>query len=356
MSVPKIYNFNNFQFSSIQFNDPVRLEENEQYLARAQIKDSTHPNMNRLFFQTPVLKTKNSIQVSGDKAWIDIYLENEQENFINFIHQIDECSIKNTYLNSKNWFNQTFEPDVIEDFYVSTIRNFSPEEGDSTPPHTYIRINIPTHRNKPYINIYNQNKEYISYQRIKQNMSVIAIIEFKGLSFQKNKFICDLNIVQLKAFIEKSKVNLTSYLSEIDEESKAKEISKIEEKQEAKTKTIQAPLPPVKKIEIPDQNSEETNLSSDDAETSCAEDQSIEISETIPQFTEINSDSESDDVPSIMPEEGKYNKDVIDDDMIQELARSKRKNHISKLSQKVEQLQKDALLTARELQRFSQDL
>jgi hypothetical protein len=356
MSVPNIYNFNNFQVSSITFNEPVRLEENNQYLARAQIKDSTNPNTNRLFFQTPVLKTKNSIQVGKDTAWIDIYLENEQEDFINFIHQIDEHNIKHTHLNSKNWFNQTFEPDVIEDFYVSTIRNFSPEEGDSTPPHTFIRINIPTHNDKPYINIYDQNKEYISYQRIKQNMQIIAIIEFKGLFFQKNKFICDINIVQLKAFVEKSKVNLTSYLSEIDEDSKAKEISKIDEKLQAEPKKSLPPLPPVKQIQKPTLIDGESNLSSSSVETSYAADQGLEMSETIPQFTEVNSDSESDDIPSVMPEEGKYNKDVIDDDMIQELARSKRKKHISRLSQKVEQLQKDALHTARELQRFSQDL
>lgn len=356
MSVPTIYNFNTFSIPSIQFEEPTRIEEQNLYLARANIKNNSDTNSNRLFFQTPVLKTRSAIQMDDQGCWIEMYLENEHENFINFLHHMDEHNIKTTHTNSDRWFNQHFEPDVIEDFYVSTIRNHTPDGNDHSRPHTFIRLKIPTHRDKPYINIYDQNKDYISYSRIKPDMSVIAILDFKGLSFQKNKFICDVNIVQLKAFVEKNKVNLTSYLSEIDEESKAKELSKInacDTDKPTPQKEIQLePVPEGNQSELSSGSEEEVSVMPSELDHPYP----VALSETIPQFSDPSSISDSEDIPSIMPEEGNYNKEVIDDDMIRELAQSKRKKHIHRLSKKVDRLQKDALHTAKELQRFSQNL
>ena len=346
MSIPTIYNFNTFSIPSITFEDPVRIEENDQYLARAGISDCVDEASKRLFFQTPILKTKAGIKIQDGRCYLDVYLTNENESFINFIHHLDQYNIENTHKKSINWFNQTFDQDVIEDFYVSTIRNFTPEPNQNThqntnqkqeQPHTYIRLNIPIHKNQPYINIYNQDKEYIQAKRIKRDMPIIAILEFKGLSFLKNKFVCDINIVQIKAFIQKNTVNLTQYLSEMDEESKLKEQSKVVNDKPSLS-SIDESLLPSKKDLLHDYTSVDQSKSSSISESDCLT-------------------SSSDDIPSIMPVEGEYNKDVIDEDMLLELSNSKKKKkHIHRLSQKVERLQKDALHTAKELQRFSQNI
>lgn len=323
--------------SSIDFEDPVRIEENDQYLARATISNCVEENSKRLFFQTPILKTKNSIQIEDGKCFLDVYLNNDSESFINFIHQLDQYNIENTHKSSINWFNQKFDPDVIEDFYVSTIRNFTPDPNNAVQeqPHTYIRLNIPIHKNQPYINIYNQDKEYIQAKRIKKDVPIIAILEFKGLSFLKNKFVCDINIVQIKAFIEKNKINLTHYLSEMDEESKIKEGAKVENSHKTLS-SIDESLLPSKKDLLGNSSSP---------------------SDSITSYESDSNSSSSDDIVSIMPVEGKYNKEVIDEDMLLELAHSKKhKKHINRLSQKVEKLQKDALHTAKELQRYSQNI
>ena len=64
-----------------------------------------------------------------------------------------------------------------------------------------IRFRLPMEKGNIVSKIYNQNKEIIKIEDIKENSEAILIIHIRGSKFMKQQYVCDIYINQMKVFI-----------------------------------------------------------------------------------------------------------------------------------------------------------
>ena len=109
--------------------------------------------------------------------------------------KLDDKLIKETYNQSKEWFNQTIPLENIEDMYKRICK---PLKKNTNPS---IRFRLPMEKGNIVSKIYNQNKEIIKINDIKENSEAILIIHIRGIKFMKQQYVCDIYINQMKVFI-----------------------------------------------------------------------------------------------------------------------------------------------------------
>ena len=203
MSTP-LFNYKTFNVEDVNY-EPPKLVRGSSFLAKINDKK-------RLLFQTPKLLCVNQIEVDNKGCHLELQLTEEHSDFYEFLQKVDENNINYTHAASGDWFQKTFPYDIIDDFYIPTVKHKSTE---TIPNLNYIKIRIPTHKKEPNINIYDDKRDKIDWKRIQPGTQLIAILELKGLKFLQREVVCDWEIVQLKASIERSKVNLTKILIEL---------------------------------------------------------------------------------------------------------------------------------------------
>lgn len=199
-----LFNYKTYDVNEIDYEQP-RLVRGNSFLAKTQ-------GNKRILFQTPKLTSINQIEIDGKGCHLELQLTEEDKDFYDFLQNLDEKNIGYTYGAASEWFNQDFSYEIIDDFYIPTVKHRSSEKVSNL---NYIKVRIPTHKREPNINIYDSKRDKIDWKRIGPGTPLIAIMELKGLKFLQREVICDWEIVQLKAYIERSKVNLTKILIEL---------------------------------------------------------------------------------------------------------------------------------------------
>ncbi len=199
-----LFNYKTYNVNEIDYEQP-RLVRGNSFLAKTQ-------GNKRILFQTPKLMSINQIEIDGKGCHLELQLTEEDKDFYDFLQNLDEKNIGYTYGAASEWFNQDFSYEIIDDFYIPTVKHRSSEKVSNL---NYLKVRIPTHKREPNINIYDSKRDKIDWKRIGPGTPLIAIIELKGLKFLQREVICDWEIVQLKAYIERSKVNLTKILIEL---------------------------------------------------------------------------------------------------------------------------------------------
>ncbi len=199
-----LFNYKTFNVDDIKYDTP-KLVRGSSFLAK------THGDK-RLLFQTPKLTSINQIEVDNKGCHLELQLTEEHVDFYEFLQKIDENNIAYTQLESNNWFQKEFPYEIIDDFYIPTVKHKSTK---SIPNLNFIKIRIPTHKKEPNINVYDDKRDKIDWKRIQPGTQLIAILELKGLKFLQREVVCDWEIVQVKASIERSKINLTKILIEL---------------------------------------------------------------------------------------------------------------------------------------------
>jgi hypothetical protein len=194
---------------------------------------------NRTLFQSPILKNMSGIAIDSKGCYIELELNENHISFINFLRKIDDFNVNYTCDNSLEWFNDKLPNEVIDDFYISTIQNkvfIDHKTGKKTFKNIF-KCRIPTLKKKPNINIYNNNREIVNWERLQENTDTVALIELKGLRFLNNQLICDWEIQQLKTIVKKSNINLTNILSGCSKASEIESKSKSKKSKSKKSKT-----------------------------------------------------------------------------------------------------------------------
>lgn len=207
MSKTALFNYKTFDIESIVYDTPSLVRGN-CFLAK-------NKGPNRILFQTPKLISINSIELDQKGCYLELQLSEEDKEFYDFLQNIDEKNITHAHKSSNEWFQNSFTYETIDDFYIPTVKHKSSETVANL---NYIKIRIPVQKRVPNINIYDDKRDKIDWKRIQTGTIIVAILELKGLKFLQKEVICDWEIVQLKASIEKSKVNLTKILIDLSKE------------------------------------------------------------------------------------------------------------------------------------------
>ena len=184
----EVYKYDNIDISKLSFSIPEK-QSNIYY------SNITYEN-NPLFLQTSKLGILTKMTELNKKLpSVEYEIIGENLDFYDLFMKLDDKLIKETYNQIKEWFNQTIPLENIEDMYKRICK---PLKKNTNPS---IRFRLPMEKGNIVSKIYNQNKEIIKINDIKENSEAILIIHIRGIKFMKQQYICDIYINQMKVFI-----------------------------------------------------------------------------------------------------------------------------------------------------------
>merc|ERR1711990_983150 len=115
----KVKNYSDVDISTIQFSDPKKTRAGS-YLVEMYLKNGTKKE--NIYIQTPKLKNISGINVSENRAYVELEFNENNPDFYDFFVKTDEECILTAHKKSKKWFKQAFPLDVIDEFYNSNIK------------------------------------------------------------------------------------------------------------------------------------------------------------------------------------------------------------------------------------------
>ena len=187
----KVLDYKKIDISKIIYKEPIK---KGNYLYSNIYYKYNNEEM-PLYIQTPKLNLSSDLKINNTKSFIELELDKEHINFFEFINNIDDNNILTTYNNSDTWFQNKLPMDIIDDFYIGQIKM---KEYNKSP---IIKFKIPIYKNKKGCEFFGENKMHISPELINKQSSVICILELNGIKFFKQRFECDWNVIQLRAYL-----------------------------------------------------------------------------------------------------------------------------------------------------------
>jgi len=146
-------------------------------------------NDKEIVLNTPKMKLINGIKLSNERILLDLQFEKDHGKFYSFLNKLDENNILKISLNCKEWFDQDFPLDVIDDFYKSPIT-----PGDSkVPPKLKLKIQDND------INVYSKNLK-IDYSKVPENCYANLEIKLIGIKFFKQQVAIEWGVNQVNIY------------------------------------------------------------------------------------------------------------------------------------------------------------
>jgi hypothetical protein len=181
-----IKTFSDFDCSNIKLSNPIRMQGGSYY------SKILLNNNNTFFVQTPKCTTKNGIVETGKRIYTDLMLQPEQQEFIQFILDV-ETQIKKILQEKNNmWFENSMDDDDIEYFFNTNLKTYKQQ---NYLFRTFIS-NSKTLTSLHNIQIYDNNEEEKSFTDVKDK-PIISIFHFKGVKFTSSSFHIDVELKQI---------------------------------------------------------------------------------------------------------------------------------------------------------------
>ena len=155
------------------------------YISKYSIRE--HP----LYIQPPKCSVKQIVVKTGKRMYCDLVFHQENEQFIQWMENLENKSQQLIFKNREKWFQTELEMDDIENSFTSPMKVY--KSGKSY----IIRTNIPTRLGKPVLKIYNEDEKDVSYDEIKEGTNVMAILEIQGIRCSARSFQIDIEIKQM---------------------------------------------------------------------------------------------------------------------------------------------------------------
>ena len=172
----------------IQYNKPEK-QGNHYY---APISYQNQP----FYIQSSKLNCKNTMLecLSKTTSHLEAETMNHDFSFYDFLLNLDDKNIKETFRNNKNWFEKEITLDIIDDMYKRLTK---PIQKNAKPKFSF---KVPVLKEKPQCSIFDHNKVCLDHQKIIKGTDVVFILHIRGLKFLKSNYYCDCYISQIKAF------------------------------------------------------------------------------------------------------------------------------------------------------------
>jgi hypothetical protein len=173
-----------FNFDELTITKPLSASTGT-YISKYSICE--HP----LYIQPPKCSVKQIVVKTGKRMYCDLVFHQENEQFIQWMENLENKSQHLIFKNREKWFQTELEMDDIENSFTSPMKVY--KSGKSY----IIRTNIPTRLGKPMLKIYNEDENDVSYDDIKEGTNVMAILEIQGIRCSSRSFQIDIEIKQM---------------------------------------------------------------------------------------------------------------------------------------------------------------
>jgi len=176
-----------FDFSTLTALTPVS-SHGGSHLSKFRIRD-TIP----FYLQLPKCRTKQGIikTSGGKKHYCDLVFTHENENFIRWMERLEEYSRKVLFDNRQKWFSTELNEHDIETLFVSPLKLY--KSGKCY----LLRVNVPTQAGVCSLKIYDENKDLVSTEEVKEDTQVITVIEIQGIKCSSMSFYLEIELKQM---------------------------------------------------------------------------------------------------------------------------------------------------------------
>jgi hypothetical protein len=148
-------------------------------------------NNNHLYVQPPKCITKQGFIKTGKRYYIDLMFTNENEEFINWMENLENHCHQYIYKNRANWFDCEMELHDIENYFTSPLKLFK------SGKFYIVRVNVTNALGKPNLKIYDENEKDVSLESINDKTNVISILEIQGIRCSTSSFQIDIELKQM---------------------------------------------------------------------------------------------------------------------------------------------------------------
>jgi HSP20 family molecular chaperone IbpA len=123
--------------------------------------------------------------------YCDLVFHQENEQFIQWMENLENSSQKMIYTNRERWFQTELEMDDIENTFTSPMKIY--KSGKSY----IVRAAIPNRLGKPVLKIYDEDEKDISYDEMKEGSQVMVILEIQGIRCSARSFQIEIELKQM---------------------------------------------------------------------------------------------------------------------------------------------------------------
>ena len=149
-------------------------------------------NNKPFYIETPKCSTKQGFVKNGKKIFSDLMFDNSNEEFINWIENLETKCQKLIYEKGDSWFQNKLEIDDIETAFTSALRIYK------SGKYYLMRVNVKMNYNTniPLVKIYNESEVPLTTEDVNSNTNIISIIEVQGIKFTSRNFQIELEMKQ----------------------------------------------------------------------------------------------------------------------------------------------------------------
>ena len=145
------------------------------------------------YIKTPKCTTKQGFIKSGKKIYCDLVFSIvDHEEFMRWIENLVIHSQKTLLEKSGSWFQEPMDENEIEDAIISPMKTYRAGKN------FLIRCNVPTlNDGSPEIKVYDENALEKPLASIKEDMSIITLLEIRGIKSSLKSFQYEINVKQI---------------------------------------------------------------------------------------------------------------------------------------------------------------
>uniref|UniRef100_A0A6C0CIR4 Uncharacterized protein n=1 Tax=viral metagenome TaxID=1070528 RepID=A0A6C0CIR4_9ZZZZ len=170
-----------FDFKKISLSQPVAVQGGAYF---TKIKYNSEP----FYIQTPKCQTKQGINETSKKAYVDLMYSNEAEEVIEWFETLESTLINLIFSKKHLWFQDDIDFGDIENFFNPITRAY--RGGKFHLIRTSISKNKST--NQYSCGVYDENENILPITDISEKNIIIPILEIIGIKFSARNFQLEL--------------------------------------------------------------------------------------------------------------------------------------------------------------------
>jgi len=173
---------NDFDFSNITISQPVAVQGGAYF---TKIKCNNNP----FYIQTLKCLTKQGLNETAKKAYIDLMYTNEDDATIEWFEKLEETLTNLIFSKRELWFQNEMDMSDIENNFNPVTRAYRGGK------YHLVRVNIPKNKSinsQYYCNMYDENENIIPVQELNDKHHIIPILEIQGIKFSARSFQVEL--------------------------------------------------------------------------------------------------------------------------------------------------------------------
>lgn len=144
-----------------------------------------------LYIQPPRCKTKNGIFKSGKRYYSDLMFSQDNEEFIQWLEELEKYVCNYIYSNREKWFDSDMEQHDIENYFTPPLKLYK------SGKFYLVRVNAPHGLTQTSLTIYNESEEKVDPDSIEENSNVITILEVQGVKCSSRSFQLEFEMKQM---------------------------------------------------------------------------------------------------------------------------------------------------------------